>query len=110
MFGGPLGRRAIEQLEVDHALAAVAERRADAVGAGVAAADDDHVVALGREVMAVVEVVVEQALGVARQEIHREVDALQVAAGAAAGRVERLGRAGGQQHGVVFVEQLVAGR
>ena len=35
------------------------------------------------------------------------MDALQVAAGAAAGRVERLGGAGGQQHGVVVGQQLV---
>ena len=46
LFGGALGRRAIQQLEIDQALAAVAERRADAVGARVAAADDDHVLPL----------------------------------------------------------------
>ena len=88
----------------------MAERRADAVGARVAAADDDHVEALGRNVMAVVEVVVEQALRVAGEEIHRQVDALQIAARAAAGRIERLRRAGGQQHGVVLGHQLRSDR
>ena len=53
-----LGRRAVEQLEVDHALAAVAERGADAVGPRVAAADHDHVEVLGGKVVAVGEVVV----------------------------------------------------
>ena len=54
-----------QDLELHQALAAVPQRRADAVGAGVAAADDDDVLALGRDVLAVGEVAVEQALGVA---------------------------------------------
>jgi hypothetical protein len=37
-----------QQLEIDDALAAVPQRRADAVGARIAAADHDHVFALGR--------------------------------------------------------------
>ena len=58
---------------------------------------------LAESVVAVGQAGVEQALGVASEEVHREVDALQVAARAAAGRIERLGGAGGQQHRVEFV-------
>ena len=52
---GTLGRRLGQQLEVDHEVAAVANRRADAVGAGVAATDDDHVLVLGADVLRVLE-------------------------------------------------------
>ena len=45
---GALHRRLRQDLDLHEALAAVAHRRADAVGAGVAAADDDDVLALRR--------------------------------------------------------------
>ena len=73
-------------------------RRADAVGAGVAAADDDDVLVLRRDVLAVGVLAVEQALGVGVQELHREVDALEVAA--LDRQIARLGRAAAQDDGV----------
>ena len=54
----------------------MAHRGADAVGAGVAAADDDDVLALGGDEIAVL-VPVEQRLGVGGEKLHREVDALE---------------------------------
>ena len=85
----------------------MAQGGADAVRAGVATANHDHVLVLGREVFAVLEIGIEQALGVAREEIHREMNALEVAAGIAAGRIKRLGRAGGHQHGVEVLLQII---
>ncbi len=67
--------RLIEQLEVDEALAAVTQRGADAVGAGVAAADHDDALVPRVDELPVLEVAVEQALGVRGQELHREMDA-----------------------------------
>ena len=57
----------------------MAHRGADAVGAGVAAADDDHVLALARG-WAHVRRRCRAGLGVRGEELHREVDALEVAA------------------------------
>jgi hypothetical protein len=54
-----------------------------------------------------VAVAVEEAFGVAGEEIHRVVDARQVAAGATGGRVERARGAGAEEHGVVFVDELL---
>ena len=54
-------------------------RSADAVGAGVAAADDDHVLALGGDEVAV-RAGRRAGLGVRGEELHREVDALEIAA------------------------------
>src|SRR5260370_948069 len=50
--------------------------------------DDDCVESFSGSVMPVVELRVEQALCVAGQEIHRQIDALQVAAGAATRRIK----------------------
>ena len=104
---GALGRRLVEQLKIHDALAAVPQRGADAIRAGVAAANDDHVFVLGRGVRFVLEIGIEQALGAAREEIHRELYAVEVAAGVAAGGVEGLGRSGGHQQRVVFLQQIV---
>ncbi len=79
---------------------------ADAVGAGVAAADDDDVLALGGDEVAVV-VAVEQALGVGVQKLHGEMDALEIAA--FDGQIARLGRAGAEDDGVEFPQQFSAG-
>ena len=100
-------RRLGQDLELHQAAAAVAHRRADAVGAGVAAADDDHVLALGGDVLAVGMAAVEQALGVGVQELHGEVNALEIAA--LDGQIARLGGAAAQHDGVELAAQL-AGR
>ena len=104
---GALGGRLVEQLKVDDIRAAVPQRGADAVRAGVAAADHDHVLVLGGEVLAVLEIGIEQTLGVAREEIHREMNTLEVTTGIAAGRVKRFGRTGGHQHGIEILLQIV---
>ena len=92
-----------EQLEIDQAAAAVAKRGADAVGAGVAAADHDHVLVFRRDVSAVGEIGVEQAAGVPSQKIHREMHAFEIAPGDR--QIARNGGPGGQQHGVEFPGQ-----
>ena len=72
-----LARQVGVDLDLDNRAAAMAERGADAVGAGVAAADDHDVLAGGgdRGLGAV-----EQRLGVGGEELHGEVDAGVVAA------------------------------
>ena len=119
-----VGRRG-EQFEVDDARGAVAQRvpmqsapvspppmtmtfcRGRDVGLGLELELDDEVAGrwIGRPVQ--VAVAVEQALGVAGEEVHRVVDADEVAAGAAAGGVERLGGAGAEEHGVELVDQVL---
>ena len=80
----------------------MAHRGAHAVGAGVAAADDDDVLAGGADRALAAR---EDGLGVGREELHREVDALEVAA--LDGQVTRLGGAGADDGGVVFLEEYL---
>ena len=96
--------RAREDFHLHQALAAVAHGRADAVGAGVAAADDHDILAFGGDEVAVL-VAVQEAAGVVGQEIHGEMDALEVAA--LDGQVARLGRAGAEHDRVELLEQLL---
>ena len=51
IVGGAFQRRLGQNLELHQASAAVPHRGADAIGAGVAAADDDHVLSLGGDVI-----------------------------------------------------------
>ena len=83
------------------------QRRAHAVGARIAAADHDHVLAAGREIRLIGEVRIEQALRITREKVHRVVDADQIATRAAARGVERFGSAGAEQHGVELVDQVL---
>ena len=53
IVGGALVRRPRQQLELVHRRGALAVHRAEAVGAGVAAADDDDVLALGGDELVV---------------------------------------------------------
>ena len=76
-------------------------RRTDAIGAGIAAADDDHVLVFGRDVVAVLMLRVEQALGVGVQKLHRHVNTLEIAA--LNRQIARLGRAAADHDGVVLV-------
>ena len=91
-------------------VAAVTDGRADAVGACVAAADDDHVQVSGRP-----QIVVDRACAdcwspairlfvLPGEEIHSEMDALEVTPWGATGRVERLRRTRAQQHGIEFID------
>src|SRR3954452_15358657 len=90
IVAGSVRWRTIQQLEVRHAFAAVTQRRANAVVARVTTADDDHIKSGGRNEVAIIEPIVEQALCVASEEIHRKMDSLELPPGAAACRVERL--------------------
>ncbi len=81
------------------------QRRADAVGSRVAAADDDDVLVLGVDVTAVFEIAREQALRVGGQELHREVNAGELAARDL--EIARLRRARRQQQRVVLGAQLL---
>src|SRR5205814_1749877 len=69
-----------ENFELHQAAATVTHGGADTVRARVAAADHNHVLAVGGYVLAVGVVAVEQALGVGVQELHREMNAAQVPA------------------------------
>src|SRR5687768_16796220 len=78
---------------------------ADAVAAGIATADDDDVFALGIDELAIAMIAVEQALSVGGEELHRKVDAFELAA--RDWQIARLGRAGREQQGVVIVDELL---
>jgi hypothetical protein len=94
-------RRLVEDLDLGDGPGAVAVGGADAVGAGVAAADDDDVLAVGADEVFVGDIDALHALGVGAQEVHGEVDAVV----AAPGHVEVAGllRAAGEHDGVVVV-------
>ena len=80
-------------------------RGADAVGAGVAAADHHHVLAAGEDRLDVVERLVGDAAVLLRQEIHGEMDAVELAAGDR--QVARLLGAAGERDGVVLRHEIV---
>ena len=98
-----LGRRR-HDFELGDGFRALPERSADAVRAGVAAADHDDMLAVGEDVLGAAERLGGDAAVLLRQEIHREMDAVEVAAGnrqIAAGF-----GAAGQRHRVILVEQF----
>ena len=96
--------RARHDLEIGDRQRALADRGADAVGAGVAAADDDHVLAAGEDRLHVAERLVAHAPVLLRQKIHGEMDAGELAPGDR--QVAALLGAAGERDGVVLVEQL----
>lgn len=51
----------------------MADGGSDAVGAGVSSADDDHLLPFGRDVLSIIEIAIEQALGVGVEELHGKV-------------------------------------
>ena len=81
---------------------------ADAVRAGVAAADDDDVLAGGEDRLGVVGRFAADPPVLLRQEIHGEMDALELAAGHR--QIARLLGAAGEHDGIVVGEQLVGRR
>src|SRR5881296_1326967 len=74
----PCGRRLGEQLELVHLEATLAVSRAQTVGAGVAAADDDHSLALRRDRL-LGDGIAGVALVLLDEVVHGQVDALQLA-------------------------------
>src|SRR5205814_2359029 len=89
--------------ELRHAPGAVTVARADAVAAGVAAADDDHVLAVGADLA------LDGAAGVdlvlLRQELHREVHAVEISP--RYWQVARALRAGREDDRVELRHQLI---
>src|SRR6266545_848632 len=96
-----------QNFDLHQAPAAMAHRGPDAVGAGIAAADDDHVFARGGNEVAV-SVSVQQAPGVRREEIHGEMNSFELAA--FDGQIAGFRRAGAENNGVEIVEQLPGGK
>ena len=94
--GCPAVGRSRHDLELMDALAPLAVDGAEAIGAGVAAADDDDVLVVGRDELGVVDRVAGDPAILAGQEIHGEMDARRArgprSAGRAAGSRRRRGR------------------
>ena len=103
-LGGAVVGRAREELPLLHAEGAVAVHGAEAVGAGIATAEDDDALAGGGDDLALGEVVAGEELVLRGEEVHREVDAVEVAAGD--GEVAGVGGAAGQADGVELVHQV----
>ncbi len=91
--------------ELGHAGRAVAVAGAHAVGAGVATADDDDVLAIRAQLA--LELVAGIDLVLLGQELHGEMDPVQITTGH--GQIARLLGATGQQHGVKVFLQLGGG-
>src|SRR5262245_44091801 len=87
-----------------HALASLAMYRAQAIGTGVAAAYDDHMLVFRGEEIAVVRVSRHSPV-LKCQEIHRELDALELSS--LDGKIARLGRSATEANRVEFLKELV---
>src|ERR1035438_3176427 len=104
------GRRAIvgrfgQQLELGDTGRALAMTRPQAIGAGVAAADDDHALAGGQDGLGFRHRVAFVAAVLLRQKLHGEVNAPQVAAGHV--EVARMFGAAGEQDGIELLAQIL---
>ena len=104
-------RTGIRQLrhhfQLYHGFAAVADGSADAVVAGVAAADDNNVLILGADIITIGQIGTDKALCGGFQEIHRIVDAVCIPSFGI--DISRIGRTARQDHSVVILEQLLCG-
>src|SRR5205085_4003263 len=98
-------RRGRHDFELRYGFCALAERGADAVRSGIAAADHDDMLVAGKDIANAAERLAGDAAVLLRQEIHREMDAVEIAAGdreIAAGF-----GAASQRDRVILFEQLV---
>ncbi len=98
-------RRLGQQLKVRDGLRAVAHRGTDTVVTGVTTTDHDDILALRADVVAVLELGVEERLGVELQGLHREVDAVDLAVGDL--QVTGPGRTIGENDSVVLPAEVV---
>ena len=89
--------------ELGHLERALADRGADAVGAGVAAADHDDMLAGREDRLVGADRLAADAAVLLRQELHREMDAGEVAPGDR--QIARRLGAAGERDGVVVVDQ-----
>src|SRR6185437_11870727 len=92
-------RRLRQDFEIEHRNGALAERGADAVGASIAAADDDDALAAGEDRLRAVGRFARHPPVLLRQIVHGEVDAVELAAGDR--QVAALLGAAGQHHSVM---------
>jgi len=95
-----LSRRLRQQLEVDNRLGTVTDGGTNTIVTSITTTNDNNVLALGRDVLAVVKTRIKQRLGVLVQELHGEVNALQVTAGN--GQVSGDGCTSGENNGIVL--------
>ena len=70
-----------QDFQLRESLAAVTHRRTDAVGSGIAAADDNHVLVFSRNVVSVAVFRIEKTLGVGVEKLHSEMNCFEFAAG-----------------------------
>ena len=96
-------RRDRHDFELGHGQRALPDRGADAVGAGVAAADDDDMLRAGEDRLVALHRLAADAAILLRQEFHREMDARKIAARHR--QIARLLGAAGQNHRVVIVKK-----
>lgn len=99
-------RRLGKQLEVHDRLGAVTHGSSNTVVTSVATSDDDDILALCADVGAVSEFGIEEGLGVELEELHSEVDAVDIAVGNL--EVSRPCSASSKDYGVVLSAQLVS--
>ena len=93
-----------QNLEIGHRQRPLADRGADAIGAGVAAANDDDVLAASEDRVGVICGFAAQPSILLRQEIHGEMDAFQLAAGN--GQVARLLSAAGEHDRIMVFKEF----
>ena len=106
IVGSALQRRAREYLQLRQALAAMSHGSADTICTSIAAADHDHILSRrGNEVA--VFLAIEQRFSVSLQKLHREMNALELAA--FDGQVARFGGTGAKDGGVEFLQELLRG-
>ena len=79
-------------------------RRAEAVGAGIAAAEDDHALALRRDGLRLAVAAAGDAPVLLRQVLHRQVNAVELAAGY--GQLAGRARADGEAYGVEVAAKI----
>src|SRR5688572_539345 len=96
-----------QQFKLHDRYRALAMRSAQAVRAGVAAADDDDLFALGRDELIVRNHVAFAAFVLQREVVHREMDAVELAPGDR--QIARKRGSAGQQERVIVLSQLFNG-
>jgi hypothetical protein len=107
VVAGTLWGRLGQQLEVDDRLGTVADGGTNAVVTGITTTNDDNVLVLGGDVRTVSQLGVEERLGVLVQELHGEVDALELTAGNL--EVTSDSRTGGKDNSIIVGAERLEG-
>src|SRR5579871_358138 len=96
-----------DNFQLPKALAAMTQRSAYAVRSRVAAADHDHILVLGRDVLSIRVLGVQQALRIGVQKLHGKMNALEVAAFSLGKEVVGPGGTAAQYHSIEFLAELL---